>query len=343
MGIKGKLEILDKKIFDLKADQSIGLADGKMGQCIYFYYISRISDNKEYIQRSETLIGEILEQVTKSKIYNIKEGLTGIGLAVDYIVKNKFVKGDINEILKHIDDELFKQICNSNSGEFNNDDPSFQLQLIYYFMVRLKSQNKNSENEYFFREAIISRINHISGKINQYFGDEPVSFNMENPLMQLLYIVSLCGELYKDKISIILKEISLHVLYRIPVLHANRLHLLYAMDKVNKNIETKGWEEHVKLLARESNIEYIIENELPDEIFFANGLPAISFLLSCLKDHFLPDQINKYNRSIINKIEASPIWSRLLDDENYLKQRSGLFSGYPGTSILLQKYYKDEN
>ena len=341
MGIIGKIEALDKKVFDLKGDFSIGLADGKMGQCVYFYYAGRMTNNKEYTQKSEVLMGEILEQTGKSKVYDIKDGIAGIGLAVDYLMKNRFVNGNINEVLNDIDNELFRQIC--KPIEFGNNDYSLQLQLVYYFIVRLKDQKKNSENEYCFKEAIINGINYISGKINQNFPDETASFKMENPLMQLLLVISQCDELYKDKISIILKDISLHILSKIPVLHANRLFLLYAMDKVNKKIATKGWDEHIKLLARETNIEYVIENELSDEIFFADGLPAIYFLFSGLGDYFSLDQINKDKRHIIDKIETSPKWGKLLDDESYLKYKSGLFSGYLGTSILLQKHYKDEN
>ena len=336
-----KIEALDKKVFDLKENFPIGLADGKMGQCVYFYYTGRMSQNEEYKQKSETLIGEILGQAGNSKVYDIKDGLAGIGLAVDYLMKNKFVNGDINEILNDVDNELFRQIC--KPVEYGINDYSLQMQLVYYFLVRLKDQKKNSENEYFFREAIISGLNYISGKINQILGDEPVSFNMENPLLQSLYVLSECEELYKDKINIILKEISLHILARIPVLHANRLYLLYVMDKVNKNIETKGWDEHIKLLARETNVEYIIEKELPEEMFFANGLPAIYFLLSGLGDYFSSDSISKYKNMIISKIETSPLWNKLLDDENNLRKRCGLFSGYMGTSLLLQKHYNDEN
>ena len=284
MGINGKIAVLDKKVFDLKGNFPIGLVDGKMGQCIYFYYVGKMSDNKEYIQKSEVLIGEIFEQVGKSKVYDIINGVAGIGLAVDYLIKNKYVKGNINSILGDVDDELFKQICIDD--KFKNNNISLKLQLVYYFIARLRSQSENSENAYFFKEAIISGVNYISGKIDQFFENETASFDMENPLMQLLYVLSQCGELYKGKINIIIKEISSHILSKIPILHANRLYLLYAMDKVYKQTEAKGWSEHIKLLTRETNIEYIVENELHNEIFFANGLPAIYFLLSDLRDSY---------------------------------------------------------
>jgi len=334
--------LLDKKVFDLKEGYPNGLADGKMGLSIYYYYIGRIFNNSDYKQKAELLIDEVFEKIKITKKgLDIKNGLGGIGLSVEYLIDNKYVAGNSNDILADVDNELFKMICNLDN--LKDDDLIPHLQLIYYFTVRLKKQNKNSENEHIFKEVIINVINYISDKIFRNFTDEPVSFNIENPSIQSLFVLSQCYELHKDKIYKILKEISLYTLSKMPILHANRLYLLYAMDNLNKKIELKEWNEHIKLLLRSSNIEHIIESELFDEIYFSNGLPAIYFLLSNLERYFTSDQILKYNKLIINKIESHPAWNKLLNDEDYLKQYSGLFSGYTGTSLLLHKHYKDEN
>jgi len=335
------IALLDKKIFDLKEGYPIGLADGKMGHCIYYYYIGRISDNNEYKQKAELLINDIFEKIKMIKMLDIKNGLAGIGLGVEYLIDNKYATGNSNNILEDVDNELFKQICNLD--KLKEDDLSPHLQFIYYFTARLKKQSKNSENEHLFKEAIIYGMNFISDKIFQYFIDEPVAFSMENPLIQSLFVLSQCCKLHKDKAYRTLNEISLNILSKIPILHANRLYLLYAMDNINKKIEMKGWNKHIKLLAQESDIEYIIESELADDIFFSNGLPAVYVLLSNLGEYFASDRICKYNKHIISKIEKSPVWGKLLNDEDYLKQKSGLFSGYTGTSILLHKIYNDEN
>ena len=341
MKLSNIIEILDKRMYESRSGNPIGLANGKMGHCIYLYYIFRISRNKEFQKIAELLMEDIFEEVEKTKVFDIKNGLSGIGLGIDYLIENKYVEGNINDVLEDIDNSLFKQIC--NPYKHNNNDISLQLQLIYYFTIRLKKQKENSENEYLFREVITDAINFISEKIYSQFSDEPLYFHLENTSFLSLFVLNQCGEIYKDKIIRILKDISLHILSKIPVSHANRLYMLYAMDKVNKKIETKGWNEHIKLLARETDIEYIIENELANEMYFSNGLSAIYYFLSDLGDYFESNQILKYKGLIINKIENSPIWEKLLNDEDYLKQKNGLFSGYTGLSLLLQKHYNDEN
>ena len=349
MKCRNEIEALDKKILEYEKSLPVGLADGKMGYCIYLYNIGRITDDEEYTKKAESLTEEIFEQIKDTKVYDIKNGLAGIGLGIDYLVEKGFVEGDINNVLEDVDDILFKQLCNfflnpnlnissnPNSNKLYNSDFLYQLQLLYYFIVRLKKQKKNSENAYFFREVIINGINYISEKIHPSFLEEPVSFSLENTSILSLLVMSKCDELYKEKISRIMKELSLNILSKIPVLHANRLYLLYAMDRINKKIEIEGWNEHIKLLARESDIEHVIENELSDDIYFSNGLPAIYLLLSDLRDYFSPDHIDRHKKLIINKIEKSPLWNRLSADEDYLKQKSGLFSGYMGTSLLLHK------
>lgn len=341
MKLNNIIKSLDKKMLVLKEEVPIGLADGKMGNCIYLYYTSRITNNNEYEQKAEFLISKLFEQIINTKVFDIKNGLAGIGLGIDHLIENKFLEGDTNIVLKDIDDELFKQICNTNI--LNSQDLSLQLQLIYYFSIRMKTQRKNSENEYLFREAIINAINFISEKICQFFEDEPISFNIENISIQSLLVLNKCGGLYRNKVNRILKDLSPNILSKIPVLHANKLYLLYAMNKINKKNETKGWDEHIKLLLRELSMENIIENELTNEIYFSNGLSAIYILLSNLGKYFTLNQTYKYKKIIIDKIEHSPIWNKLLDDENYLKLKSGLFSGYTGVSLLLQNHYKDEN
>ena len=341
MKIRTIIELLDKKVYEYGDNYPIDLTNGIMGHCIYFYHISRISDNMEYHKRAELLMNELFKQITKVKMFDIKCGLAGIGLGIDYLIESGYVEGDINDILGGVDDILFKKICNPEKSDSN--DILLQLHLIYYFSVRLKKQNKNSENEFLFRESIINAINFISEKIYSFFLEESRSFNFDDSSILSLLVLNQCGELYKEKVYRILKDISFYVLSKIPVLHSNRLHLLYSMDRVNKKIETKGWNEHMKLLARESDIECIIENELADDIYFSNGLSAIYFLLSCLRNYFSSDQIYKYKGLIVNKIENSLLWGRLIDDEEFLKLNDGLFSGYKGVSLLLHKHYDDEN
>ena len=112
MRLRNNIELMDAKTFDSRKDRSIGLADGRMGQCIYFYHIGRLLNSKDYSQKAELMIDEIFNQVVTLKMFDINAGLAGIALGLEYLVDNKYVDGNINEILRDVDDILFKQICN---------------------------------------------------------------------------------------------------------------------------------------------------------------------------------------------------------------------------------------
>lgn len=103
-----------------------------MGLCVYFYHLGRIDNNKQYTKIAEKLIDEIFEEITSISAIGIKNGLFGIALGISYLIKNGYVKGNENEIIKDIDDEIFKQIS------FNrlNDNISILIQILYYIYMR---------------------------------------------------------------------------------------------------------------------------------------------------------------------------------------------------------------
>lgn len=341
MKLYDTIGLLDKRIFDAREKNAIGLANGKMGCCIYFYYMGRITGNQEYTQMAGLLIDEVFACIDDIALFDIKNGLSGIGLSIHFLINNQFVKGDSNEILKDVDNLLFKQLCDSD--KFDKEDLLLQLQLLYYFNVRYEKQKKNSENEYLFKEIIINTVNNLAEKIHLFFSEEPFSFHLENPLILFLLTLNQCYDVYKEKTVKILNEISFDLLSKIPYVHANKLYLLYAMNRINRQVEMEHWGNHIRLLAKETNIEHIIDHELAVNISFSNGLTAIFMLFLDLTDLFSQKQVAKHKKKIINKIEHNPVWRKLFNDEDYLKQNSGLFSGYLGASMLLQKFRNDEN
>jgi hypothetical protein len=97
-----------------------GLLNGKMGIAIFFYYYSQYTKNKIYEEYAGELIDEIYEEINASTPVDFKNGITGIGWGIEYLVKNKFVQADTDEVLVDIDNTIYKHRINSpiliNSG-----------------------------------------------------------------------------------------------------------------------------------------------------------------------------------------------------------------------------------
>lgn len=330
------IQILDKKLENIETPP-LGLLFGKAGFGLYFYLKSKYTGSKEYEHIADKLIDDIISNIDKLKLYDIKNGLAGVGLGIDFLIDNKFVEGDSNRILSDIDTELFKQLSFPTNSE--KLDFSSQLQILYYFIIRLKKQKQGSEQEWFFKELIIRTINCLNEKVSSDIYDEPLTFNVDYLLPQYLFLLSCCMDLYREKIYQLVKELSIFLLSKLPLLHSNRLYLLWAISMINKNIGMKDLESHCLLLRRELDIKKIINEELLSRnIYFSDGFPTIYLLMNSLQDYFSQSEIEKYKMEIINKIVQSPEWDYLVEDENYFKMRSGLFNGYFGTSLLLQYY-----
>ena len=97
-----------------------GLLSGKTGLAIFFFHYARHSGNKLYETFAGDLIDEILDEINVQTSINFKDGLCGIGWGIIYLIRNNFIEGNIDEILKDFDKLIFSyntETCNDTSFE----------------------------------------------------------------------------------------------------------------------------------------------------------------------------------------------------------------------------------
>ncbi|WP_165043901.1 hypothetical protein [Dysgonomonas sp. ZJ709] len=315
----------------------LGLANGKMGMCIYFYSLSRIDQDAKFGKIAESLLDEIFEQINTINSIDVKDGLAGIGLGVDYLLKHKFTKGNIDIILGDIDDIIFKQLSYS---KYSDKIGSLTLiHLLYYLCIRYEKQIKSSENEYLFGELIIQTINNLYERIDAAFFEELLSYNVHYQLPQILYVLGRLYSLnfYNCRISHIIEELSYKVLSIFPALHANRLYLLWGMDNINKQINDNRWEKHIKMIRSNIDVNVILKQELRNKnIFFEDGVVSVYCILESLKKFFSKKELYTYKKDIYNKIEVSEIWDIIYTDPSYFDHYKGLYSGFCGSLLLIK-------
>ena len=336
-----KIQDLNKQLSLNTNDNSFGLAFGKTGLSLCFYQLSRLENNKEYEKLAEKYLVEVMEGIDKVKEVDIKSGLSGIGLGINYLVKTDFVSGNVNSVLAEIDDYLFKTLSTSKHTE--QADALTLIQLLYYFYVRLQDQKQGSENEYLFREICIKTINSIHTKIEKTPFGGRLAYNVEQELPLFLYVLSKIHSLnfYNVRIAHILKELSFVVLSTFPILHSNRLYLLWAMMTVYEQIKINGWSEHIELLKRELNLDEIVTTELKNRnVFFSDGATSIFLLTEEVKKLLGEDVVYMFQQRLIEKIEQSEVWHLLETDPQYFNRHRGLYNGFCGTVLLLMTYKK---
>lgn len=134
----------------------ISLFYGKMGGVIFFCHYGRYTDNKLYEEFAGELLDELYEEISADIPVGLSRGLCGIGWGVEYLVSNKFMKGDTSKILADLD----KRIMNIDVKRI--DDLSMETGLegiLFYINTRLRLFKKQIPFDSSFLKDVFERLN----------------------------------------------------------------------------------------------------------------------------------------------------------------------------------------
>ncbi|WP_439809476.1 hypothetical protein [Parabacteroides distasonis] len=106
-----------------------GLYNGKLGMVILFYEYSRYSGDILYEQFADEMMDSVLE-LPDSLPFRFADGLTGIGWGITYLLREKFIEGDIEEILSEVDEKLAN--LNSHKTTYKEDYDLYSVMRINY-------------------------------------------------------------------------------------------------------------------------------------------------------------------------------------------------------------------
>lgn len=334
-----------KLISYLDQEKSFGLANGKMGFCLYFFMIDRLNKNKKYKKKAEDLLDNIFQNISKINSINVNDGLAGIGLGLHYLIKEKYIKGNINIVLEDIDDLIFKHLSYSKYSD-TIPLPS-KIQILYYLYIRIKEQKAQSESYHLLEELIILTVNDIYEKIDLQFFEEESRYCIDYQLPILLIVISKIYSLnfYNYRILKILEELTPKILSITPVSHSQCLYLLCGLVCINQQIEIRGWIEHIRLLTHKIDFQVILNEEMREKnIFFHNGIISIYMLLVYLEKNNFINEVNEYKETILKSIRSATIWDTLLERKNEFSHLShGLFNGFCGVFLFFNIVTKIPN
>lgn len=87
---------------------NLGLYHGKTGIILFFVHYARFTGNPIYDEIAGELLDEIIEEIHDGIATDFENGLSGIGWGLLYLLKNKFMDGNPDEILEDIDKKLME-------------------------------------------------------------------------------------------------------------------------------------------------------------------------------------------------------------------------------------------
>lgn len=326
-------QLMESNLHDL----TLGLFHGKMGLSIYFYMQYQFFNDKRYEKIADRLLEEVYDKIGKRKDTGIENGITGIGVGFLFLLKNKLCEGNPNNVLKEIDDVVFKALCNSVDGQ--SDSIYEDICKCLYLCERMKNSGLAKMNRMLFSEILIQAFNKICNNMSYILNTEPLSFSPTGySLLLFLRLVELMERqhVYDYKIRRTLKEWG----EKIKAVHPISIGHRYLLDKMIMQIPHEliaNTEKHHEISIIDTQIEDFFSSEMRNmELSFSFGASGLWLFM------LISEMSDKQVESLLfEKILTSCIWKKKDKEESEIITDS-LFSGLPGIiltyQILLKKH-----
>ncbi len=107
-------DLLRYGVVKTEALEHPGLYNGKLGMTILFYEYSRYSGDALYEQFADEILESIMELPDNLSL-DLSDGLCGIGWGITYLLRERFITGEIKDVLSDIDIKI-------QETEILNDD-----------------------------------------------------------------------------------------------------------------------------------------------------------------------------------------------------------------------------
>jgi hypothetical protein len=135
-------KIANTLVINTQRISNLGILEGKMGIALFLYHYARYSSKETYAGFADTILDRVYDLIHTSMSFDFASGLSGIAWGIDYLIKNKFVEGDVNEILEDIDERFLANI--NNTTKIPVSDGDYLYGYGFYFLLRTAKDNHNA-------------------------------------------------------------------------------------------------------------------------------------------------------------------------------------------------------
>ena len=99
-------KIANTLLINVQHAEKYGLLEGKTGIALFFYHYYRLTGNNTYLDFANELLNEISNSLYQTMSADFLEGLTGVAWGIRYLISQKFVDADADDILEEVDASL---------------------------------------------------------------------------------------------------------------------------------------------------------------------------------------------------------------------------------------------
>lgn len=318
---------------------NIGLFEGKTGVCLSLYY-AYLENGQEYIEKAaDNLLDEIVLNMSRTNDLSFKNGLTGIGWAINKLHMESCILGDIDDILYNIDASLYKNLTRTDSQ--STDSISNQLGFLIYITDRLSNPYHNTTTVLHLLDVCMLRliINNLSLTVPMNLSninhDVAPLLSWEHTVL-LFYIKKAFNlEECNDQIEQITKLWEEQLCTSFPLFHTNRLSFACVLQSLNSILKRQSINRHTKCILASID-EHSISNEInPYSHSIITGWGYATWVLNTTIKCF-PHYINKH--PILKQMKSSILRKGIMELSFSIKkdriQNISLANGLSGILLL---------
>ena len=199
----GNTILLNSQYNHSKYNHSNGLLNGKMGICIFLYHLSRYMKNDQYKYFADNLLEDIIASL-HDKDLSFVDGLCGIAFGINYLIHNKFIDGNPEDILEDIERIIFDNLEKQTQNDLLSDYPLFSTGLYI-----------TSKHLYDKDEEVVTRLLDTCGALlNNRDTFKHITTSM---LISILYVLSFLHNNGMERYSQRTMDILTLLLKKIPI------------------------------------------------------------------------------------------------------------------------------
>ena len=136
-----------------------GIVRGKLGISIFFFHYAQFTGNMLYADYAMDLIDETLSQLHVNSSADYERGLAGIGVGIDYLIQNDFLKVE-DDVCEEFDDRMYRAVMYDPWHDFSQ----YEGLTGYgrYWITRLRYQSPSVQaRECLLRIASFANISEV--------------------------------------------------------------------------------------------------------------------------------------------------------------------------------------
>ncbi|MCD0472676.1 glycosyltransferase [Flavobacterium sp. JAS] len=117
-------------------NKSIGLLTGEMGEIVFLYEYASYINSPFYADFAHNKLSSLTIRLQNDMSnLNLIDGVAGIGIAIQYLIKNDFIEIDFDKLFKNIETSM-KELISKNIMDNKFDFFYESAGIIYYFIAK---------------------------------------------------------------------------------------------------------------------------------------------------------------------------------------------------------------